>query len=100
MLDFKTPDFIMDKIKTNYKNKRLELNLTQAGLASRSGVSLGSLKRFEKSGEISLKSLLKLSFILQNLDDFDLIVNPKTPVFKSIEEVIKKEKRRKKGQIK
>jgi hypothetical protein len=39
-------------------------------------VSLGSLKRFESTGEISLASLLQLVEILNRLDDFDLILKP------------------------
>jgi transcriptional regulator with XRE-family HTH domain len=45
--------------------KRLDKNPTQEGLAKRSGVSLGSLKRFESSGHISLESLLKLALVLE-----------------------------------
>ena len=44
---------------------------TQAETARRSGVSLGSLKRFEQRGEISLKHLLQLSHVLQRLPDFE-----------------------------
>ncbi|MCE2407070.1 MAG: hypothetical protein J4G19_06165 [Pseudomonadales bacterium] len=35
-------------------------NLTQAGLAARSGVPLGTLKKFEHSGSISLVSFVRL----------------------------------------
>lgn len=44
---------------------------SQAELARRSGVSLGSLKRFEQRGKISLGSLLQLAHVLQRLPDFD-----------------------------
>ena len=49
----------MQEIAERAKFRRLEQNLTQEGLALRSGVSLGSIKRFERSGEISLKSLME-----------------------------------------
>jgi len=39
------------------KHHRLQKNLTQSELATRSGLSLASYRRFEKTGEISLKSL-------------------------------------------
>jgi hypothetical protein len=42
-------------------------------LAYKSGVSLGSIKRFEQTGQISLESQLKLSHLFDRLDDFDLI---------------------------
>jgi len=55
-----------------------ELNLTQAALASRSGVSLGTLKRFERYGEISLKNLLLLAVALKSTDGFPHSFLPET----------------------
>ena len=46
---------------------------SQEEMAKRSGVSLGSLKRFENTGQISLESLLKLSHLLDRLDDFKTV---------------------------
>ena len=73
-ININTPNSIKQRLKENFKEKRLFLNLTQEGLANRSGVSLGSLKRFETTGQISLESLLKIAFILDCLDDFLNIV--------------------------
>ena len=52
------------------KAKRKYMKLTQQQLADKSGVSLGSLKRFERTGEISLSSSLKLALVLDSLKDF------------------------------
>lgn len=68
------------------KAKRKYKKLTQQQLAERSGVSLGSLKRFEQTGEISLTSLLKLAFVLDSLKDFEKLF-PKLE-YKSIQEII------------
>lgn len=46
---------------------------SQEEMAKRSGVSLGSLNRFENTGQISLESLLKLSHLLDRLDDFKTV---------------------------
>ena len=51
---------IAQKIVRLRKRKKI----TQKQLAARSGVSLGSLKRFEQSGEISLQSLPKIAIAL------------------------------------
>ena len=51
---------IAQKIVRLRKRKKI----TQKQLAARSGVSLGSLKRFEQSGEISLQSLTKIAIAL------------------------------------
>jgi transcriptional regulator with XRE-family HTH domain len=47
--------------------------IPQAALAEKSGVSLGSLKRFEQTGQISLESLLILSHFFDRLTDFDTV---------------------------
>ena len=65
---------------------RKRKKITQKQLATRSGVSLGSLKRFEQSGEISLQSLTKIAIALDVENELeDLFDN--VP-FASIEEVI------------
>lgn len=45
-------------------------------MAERSGVSLGSLKRFESHGKISLESFLKLVHLLGRLEEFSHLLNP------------------------
>jgi transcriptional regulator with XRE-family HTH domain len=57
-------------IATRARDLRLELNLSQQTLSEKSGVSYGSLKKFEQTGQISLESLLKLAVILGCMDDF------------------------------
>ena len=66
-----TPIEVSLELATRLKKIRRQLKLSQADLAERSGVSLGSLKRFENSGKISLESLLKLANLLGKLKDFE-----------------------------
>ncbi len=68
-----TSEDLLLKTRVKFKKRRKELGYTQRDLASWSGVSLGSLKRFEQSGKISYESLLKLSVFLECIDDFDLV---------------------------
>jgi len=91
MLDISidTPSSVLDKLKKNYKQKRLALDLTQEGLSTKSSVSLGSLKRFEATGKISLESLLKLSLVLECLEDFQGIASAKEQDINSIDELLK-----------
>ena len=58
------------------------MGYTQTECATRSGVSLGSLKRFERTGQISLESLLKLAFVLECLGDFDGVCVKRREVWK------------------
>ena len=72
----KLPSDIQLDIAQKHKRLRKQLKLTQSELAGRSGVSLGSLKRFETKGQISLESLLKLAQILNRLSDFEDVFKP------------------------
>jgi transcriptional regulator with XRE-family HTH domain len=69
---------VQKNLAQGLRNARLSANLTQQGLALRAGVSLGSLKRFEREGEISLKGLVRLAFALRREDEFGVLFQPKT----------------------
>lgn len=73
---------IAQKIVRLRKRKKI----TQKQLAVRSGVSLGSLKRFEQSSEISLQSLTKIAIALDVENELEDLFN--NVPFASIEEVI------------
>ena len=61
------------------KAARKAKKLTQKQLAERTGVSYGSIRRFEQTGEISLLSLVKIANALDCLEDFNELFK-KTPV--------------------
>jgi transcriptional regulator with XRE-family HTH domain len=71
----KKPFDILKELAEKHRVLRKQAGLSQSELAKRSGVSLGSLKRFELTGQISLESLLKLAHILNRIGDFELILN-------------------------
>ena len=73
---FSTPEEIAQQLAERVRELRLVRNWKQSTLATRSGVSLGSLQRFERTGLISLQNLLKLVFTLDRLSDFDSILQP------------------------
>ena len=52
------------------------MGLKQTTLASRAGVTLASLRRFEQTGAISLKHLMRICHALGRLDEFDPILRP------------------------
>ena len=74
-LNISTPNEIAKQIAAKVKARRLELNLTQEGIAARAGIKFATYRRFEQTGEISLKGLLQIGFALnaqkqyQSLDD-------------------------------
>ena len=59
-----TPQEINKKIAERIRLIRKRRKLSQERLSEKSGVSLGSVKRFERSGEISLISLTKIAIAL------------------------------------
>jgi len=67
----KQPSEVVLEIAVRHKKIRKSQNLSQAELAKRSGVSLGSLKRFETTGQINFESLLKLAHFFDRLVEFD-----------------------------
>jgi transcriptional regulator with XRE-family HTH domain len=74
---FKQPKDIKLELAQRLKTIRKSNGYTQQELAERAWVSLGSIKRFEQTGEISLHHLLQLAQILDVMDDFDLLFQQK-----------------------
>lgn len=65
---------------------RKRKKISQKKLAAKSGVSLGSLKRFEQTGEISLQSFTKLAIALEVEGELETLFS-EVP-FGSIEEIL------------
>lgn len=84
--DQKTWTEINNDIAQKIVRLRKRKKITQKQLAARSGVSLGSLKRFEQSGEISLQSLTKIAIAPDVENELEDLFN--NVPFASIEEVI------------
>ena len=93
----KSPYEIMKEIAKRARDKRLNLNLSQQTLSQKSGVSYGTLKKFERSGQISLESLLKIALALDELENFEqLFVKSNAELPRSIDELLM-DKSRKRG---
>ena len=89
--NLKTEQEIIKDISLRARNKRKLYKLSQQQLSNKSGVSLGSLKRFERTGEISFKSLLKIAFVLDSQNDFDNLFKISTNNFKNLKDLLKNE---------
>lgn len=70
----KLPSDILLETAEKAKALRKRKKISQAELAERAAVSLGSLRRFEQTGQISYESLLKISLILGQLEDFEQVL--------------------------
>ena len=80
-----TPQEAMESIKKKFRERRKALGYTQEELTIHSGVSLGTLKRFERTGQISLESLLKLALVLECLKELLKLCEEKDEIPNSLD---------------
>lgn len=92
MLSLITISKAQKKLSENTRLQRLKLQLTQQGLAERSGVPLPTLRMFEQKGLISLEGFLKLQMVLGGLENIVKAIQPEQPSFSSIDEVLEASK--------
>ena len=65
-----SPIDVMISVAQRAKALRLEQNITQQALADKVGIAVGTVKRFEKSGEIQFNHLLRIALVLGRLEEF------------------------------
>jgi len=65
---------------------RLHHGWTQVEAAARAGMTLASYKRFERTGEVAFKSLLKIALAFDQLGAFQRLFE--RPAFQSLDEAI------------
>ena len=83
---WETPEEILESLAERFKDVRKRRKITQKELSERSGVSYGSIKRFENTGQISLLSLTKLAIALDEVNEIKALFSK--VAYRSIEEVI------------
>ena len=81
-----TPSDVTKRLAEKLKTIRKRKKITQEQLAGRSNVSYATLRKFEKTGQISLESFVKLSMELGVINEINNLFS--SPVYTSIEEVI------------
>lgn len=93
----KTPDAILTEIAVRVKDRRLSLNLTQKAFAKRTGVGYDAYRKFENTGEITLRNLLLCAVALDETDAFENLFTKKT--YRTLDELlsVKESKIRKRG---
>ncbi len=83
---WETAEELDQKLAQRIRNIRRRRSISQEKLAEMSGVSYGSIKRFETSGQISLISLTKIAIALDLADELRILFT-QAP-YKDIQEVI------------
>ena len=70
------PDEIARELAQRLRSERLRRGWKQETLAERSGVSLPTIRRYERTSRTSVENLLKLCHALGRLDEFDNLLKP------------------------
>jgi len=86
------------ELAARVKARRLAQNLTLEGLAQRSGVALGTLKKFERTGRISLVSFTRLVVALKDEAALEKLLLEQE--FKTLDQVLETRKMPQRGRIK
>ncbi len=88
----KTPHDVRLALAERARAERLRQNLTQETLARAAGISLSTLRRFERTGSIALAALVEIAFALRRMDGFDALFP--APPARSLFEAAHRERRR------
>ena len=80
-----SPEEVAGLLARRLRAERLRREWKQETLAERSGVSLPTVRRYERTGRTSLENLFKLCHALSRLDEFADLLNP--PPAESIAEL-------------
>ena len=86
-----SPQGLQRQVAARFKQLRLSKNVTRAVLSNQSGVPEPTIKRFEASGEISIKSLARLAFFLDAAAGFTQLFQ--LPEIRSLDELSRAPKR-------
>ena len=88
MLSIKGSSEVAEELARSLKRKRKWLKHSRIKSAELSGVPASTIRRFENTGEISLRQLLMLCLVYDDLASFEGIFA--IPEVKSINELIKR----------
>lgn len=91
-IKFLPPGHILQQIGERAKQIRLAQNFSRETVCARSGVPLGTLKRFETTGQIGTAQLIAIAIALDSVEDLGQLFAPK-PV-KSIDQLEQPKRRR------
>lgn len=83
---------LMKVVAGNVRAMRLRRNISQKDFASKVGIALPTYRRFETSGEISLRKLVEIAKFFDVSGDFKNLFTKRE--YSSIEEVIKEKPNR------
>ena len=84
---FFTANEILAEIARRAHDARISVGLRQKDLAEKAGVSLGTLRRFERSGDVGMETVVKVAIALDKEREFLVLFPPSDP--RSLDEVLR-----------
>ena len=83
-----TPAEAQKRIAANLKERRVRLNISQEGLAGRSGVPASTIRKFEQTSRINLGSFLKLAKCLEAMEGVVAATEPPEEHFETMDDLV------------
>ncbi len=93
-----TPSEALNQTAEIMREQRIENRLTQEDLAQKSGVALSTLRKFERTGAISLEGLFKLAIVLGMLEKILKALETQKK-YSSIDDILKQDKNHKSQRV-
>ena len=75
-LNFKKPEEIVTLLCERLRKERLYLEMTQADLATRAGISVNTVSNLEAGRNVSFENLVRVAMVLGRLKELEELVKP------------------------
>jgi transcriptional regulator with XRE-family HTH domain len=70
-------DAVINDLAERVKARRLEKDLTQKAFAARAGIGYDAYRKFETTGDITLRNLVRCALVLDDLEGFNDLFSTK-----------------------
>ena len=75
-LNFKKPEEIVTLLCERLRKERLYLEMTQADLATRAGISVNTVSNLEAGRNVSFENLVRVAMVLGRLQELEELFKP------------------------
>ena len=75
-LNFKKPEEIVTLLCERLRKERLHLEMTQADVATRAGVSVNTVSNLEAGRNVSFENLVRVAMVLGRLQELEELFKP------------------------
>lgn len=87
-LNFKKPEEIVSLLCERLRKERLFLEMTQADIAARAGVSVNTVSNLEAGRNVSFENLVRIAMVLGRLQELEALFKPN---LNSVDDIVRYE---------